>query len=139
MIIILKRITENVRVSDIEDFLEPALKGGWFKTAGRIEGISIKSYQQRGVNKVEYHAFAEIEPDKAALRAIKILNHKPLKGKLISVSEFKLRHFSNDRRQNRYQILNNRRVADRRRKNLIIRDITAHSAYAEDKDDFDWN
>jgi hypothetical protein len=127
MIIILKRIKENVRAPDIHIFLEPALQGGFFNKAGRIKSITIQMCRQNDSNKVEYHALVEIEPYTVAKRIIKTLNRKPCNGKPINVMEYHFRTLGNDRRQSRYQAANDRRTSDRRRKNLQIIDITTEN------------
>ena len=122
MILILKRITENTRVPDIEDFLRPVLQGGFLRKTGRIESLKIQLHKVG--DKKEYHALVSIEPSVVAQRVIKQLNRKMLCGKAINIAEFHFRHFSNDRRQSRYRPLHDRRKADRRRKGVEIHDIT---------------
>lgn len=124
MLLILKRINENVRVPDIEVFLQPALMGGLFKKAGQIESIKIQKFHQIDSEKSEYHALVSVAPDSAAKRVIKTLNRKSCNGKPINVSEYFFRHYSNDPRQRDAGPPDDRRKGDRRRKNLEIKDIT---------------
>lgn len=127
MIVILKRVGEAARVPDIKHFLNPALQGGIFKKAGKIGSVKIQMHRQKTSRKVEYHALVSIDPDVVGQRVVKLLNRKLFKGKPINVTEYSLRHFSNDRRQSRYQSLNNRRLTDRRRKHMHIADVTDES------------
>ena len=124
MILILKRIKEDIKVFEIEAFLEPALEGGLFKSAGRIKKLQIIKLEASELKNAECHALVNVDPEKVAKRVIKLLNRKPCKGKPINVLRYFVRDFNNDPRRNRYQIARNRRVADRRRNNLKIIDIT---------------
>ncbi len=125
MILILKRISETTRIPDIEDFLEPVLKGGFLKKTGHIGSLRIQMVRQSDRIHPEYQALVDVEPDTVARRVIKLLNRKRLNGKHINIAEFHIRHFSKDRRKGKYRPLHDRRTADRRRKHLEISDITA--------------
>jgi hypothetical protein len=129
MILILKRIKEDINVLDIEAFLEPALEGGFLKSAGRIKNLQIIKLLSSGSKKAECHALVKVDPDSVAKRVIKQLNRKPCKGKPINVVRYFARDFNNDLRRSRYQIAHNRRVADRRRTDLKIIDITLESRW----------
>ncbi|MDD2760254.1 MAG: hypothetical protein PHH11_08155 [Methylomonas sp.] len=125
MILILKKISEKTRVPDIENFIAPVLKGGFLKKTGRIESLRIQTIRQAGDSHVEYQAIVDVTPDPVAKRIIKLLNRKCLNGKHINIAEYHFRHFSNDRRHGRYKPPHDRRIADRRRKQVEIVDITA--------------
>ena len=129
MILILKRIKEDSNVSEIEAFLEPALEGGLLKSAGRIYNLQILKFQSPQSKKAECYALVRVEPDRVANRVIKQLNRKPCSGKPINVVEYFVRDFNNDPRKSRYDIAHNRRVADRRRTNLKIIDITLENRW----------
>lgn len=124
MMLILKRIRETTRIADIEDFLAPALKGGLLKKSGRIESVAIQMHRKARTAQCEYYAIVNVEPDVVAKRVIKQLNRKLLNGKPINIAELHLRHYSNDR-YGRYQSLDDRLKACRRRKDMEIIDITA--------------
>jgi hypothetical protein len=126
MVIILKNISASTLVLDIQNFLNPALEG-FFKKSGSIEDIKIQMLQSMDSNYVEYNALVRIEPDAAARRVIKVLNWQRCNQKPISLSEFHLRLYQNDQRKNRYQKLNSKRKADRRRR-LKITDVTAEKS-----------
>lgn len=124
MMLILKRISETTRVPDIEEFIAPALRGGFLKKAGRMESVVIQMHRQPGTAHREYHAIISVEPDVAAKRVVKLLNRKRLNGKPINIAELHLRHHSNDC-HGHYQTLHDRLAACRRRKDIEIVDITA--------------
>jgi len=123
MIIILKKIKSNTTVIDIEDFLQSALEGGFFKRKGWIESINIQELHDVKKDTFDYNALVVIKPDLVGKRVIKLLDRKALNAKRINVSEFHVRSYHNDRRISRYKKLNTRRIGDRRR-NVEIKDIT---------------
>ncbi len=125
MIVILKRISAVTSVPDIESFIEPVIKGGLFKKAGEIKSLKIQMLQQPGAGRDEYHAIVRIEPDVVAERVIRTLNRKPCAGKPINVSEFHTRLYANDRRESQDSCFQDARKADRRRKNLLIKDLAS--------------
>lgn len=125
MIVILKKISPTTLVSDIENFIKPALIGGLLKKTGRIERITIQMLTQVETNLVEYNALVRIEPDIVGARVVKLLNRKALNGKHINVTEYDFRHRDNDRRLSHSLTSHDRRASDRRRRNLTIKDITA--------------
>ncbi len=125
MVIILKKISATTKVADVEDFIAPALKGGFFNKSGRIEGIMIEMIEQAGSSLVEFHAIVRVEPELVASRVIRTLNRKRCNGKPINVFRYYFRQRGNDRRENVSQPDDDRRKTDRRRKNLMIKDVTA--------------
>lgn len=125
MHVIIKRIGDFTTVADIENFIWPALQGGFLKKTGRIEHVIIQKQKQYGSGQVEYHAIVRIEPDAVARRVIKVLNRKRCNRKPVNVCEYHFRHRDNDRRTGRYESSHDRRFADRRRKNLEITDVTS--------------
>lgn len=140
MILILKKIAASTLVPDIEDFVGPAIKGGFLRKSGRIESVIIQKLERGGKKDFEYNALVRIEPSSAAKRAIKMLNRKSLNGKHINVAEFHLRLRGNDRRVGRYKKLDDRRRADRRRLNLVVVDVTEQRKTAQiDQTRFGWS
>lgn len=126
MIVFFRRIPAETKLEDLVEFIEPALKGGWFRRSGQISKVEIIIFKDVVINKLEYHALATIEPDKIAERMIKKLNRKPILGKHIAVREYVYRLWHNDRRINypsRHTEPDERRKNDRRRgKNLELID-----------------
>lgn len=126
MIIILKNIPANTQTKEIEEFIWPAVKGGFFCKGGKIESIQIKGQRDLQLNLVEFHALVRIEPDAVAMRVIKKLNRKLFKGKHTAIDEFHHRDWHNDRRTDAQQTVNDRRHADRRRYRLEIIENISH-------------
>lgn len=124
MILILKNIANTTRVIDVEDFLHPALMGGFLKKAGNLESISIKQFQTPGLRESQYHAIVEIKPDAVARRVIKTLNRKRCNGRPINIAEYIIRFRNNDSRSSCKPYMANQRQGDRRRQNLQVTDIT---------------
>lgn len=125
MIIILKNIPANTRKKEIEDFIRPIIKGGFFSRSGRIESIRIKGQRDTRFNTLEFHALVRVVPDVVAMKVVKKLNRKLFKGKHTAVNEFQYRNWRNDRRTDTRQPASDRRLADRRRAHLeVIEDVS---------------
>ena len=117
MMIILKNISAKASKQDIKEFLSPAVKGGWLSKGGQIEKVSILLQKNRSTHLLHYHGLAEVSPESVAKRVIKKLNRKPLLGKRVAVSEYKVRSPYNDPRLKRtitLRWIDDRRVHDRR-------------------------
>lgn len=129
MIIFLRKIPADTKLSDIEDFVTPALKGGWFRKSGRIIRIEILTLHDTRLNTWEFHGLVTVEPDEAGFRAIKRLKGRRLKDRLVIVRQYFQRSWQNDPRQNDNPVnidFAEKRKADRRRgKDLeVIKDLT---------------
>lgn len=124
MILIIKKISATTNVRQVEQFLEPAVRGGLFNRKGVLESIEIKMFKQSDVNVPEYHAIVRIEPENVATRVIQKLNRKVCDGKPVSVCQYHVRYRTNDRRDAIGAVRVDRRMVDRRRKNLEITDVT---------------
>ena len=123
MLVILRGIPANTNRYEILTFLQPALKGVFFKKKGRIDHIRIVKIQDVERDTIEFHGLVRIEPDSAALRVIKMLNRKVINGKNIAVREFQARNWHNDPRIRRKAPklgFPDRRQGDRRRKALVV-------------------
>jgi hypothetical protein len=129
VIIIIKNIPANTSEEDIEEFISPALKGGWLSKNGAIESISIKAQKDTLLNIIKYHGLVRIMPDSVGERVIKQLNRKRINGRNILVNEYHIRNWHNDPRISRHQLneeLPDQRKADRRRRYVEI-DIDVES------------
>ena len=129
MIIFLRRIPATTKLSDLLDFVGPAIKGGLFRKPGRIAGVSILQLQDKRYRALEFHGLISVEPDAVAVRAIKRLKGQRFKGKLVVVRQYEQRDWHNDPRQNHNitvtQHLSDRRKVCRRGKDLeLVRDIS---------------
>jgi len=109
MILFLRNIPAQTRISDIAEFVTPALRGGWFKRRGTIIKTEILTLHDKRVNAYEFHGLVEIEPERAAQLAIKKLNGRSLNGKIITVREYRIRTWHNDPLDPRERLRNNRR------------------------------
>ena len=136
MIIFLRKIPANTKYGDLVDFVTPALKGGLFRKAGRIVKVEILALHDTRLNVHEFHGLVTIEPDSAAVRAIKILKGHRFKDKLIIVRQYVHRSWHNDPRQNhkRFDIDVEKRKTDRRRGKYLetIKDISGQFSSAGD-------
>ncbi len=131
MVIFIRKIPANTKLSELINFVEPAVKGGIFRRSGIIRDAKILALRDTRLRTVEFHGLITVEPEKIALRVVKNLKGKRFKGKFIIVREYVQRDWHNDPRQNCDAVLTaamiDRRKADRRRgKDLeIIEDISA--------------
>lgn len=128
MIIFLRKIPATTKLSEIEDFVSPALKGFLFGTIGRIEKIEILVLQDKLLNTIEFHGLVTIDPERAAKRVIKKLKGRRFKGKQIIIRQYYQRNWHNDPRMHAEQrgTHSERRKADRRRGGNLetIKDIS---------------
>jgi hypothetical protein len=123
MIIFIRNIPADTLRSEIIDFINPALKGGFFKSKGEIKNIEILTLKDKDINLLEHHALVHIEPDAAALRAIKKLHGQRFRGKRITVREFIVRNWRNNKRSESTDTnteLKEKRKNPERRRNLEI-------------------
>lgn len=124
MILIIKKIGATTSIHHIEAFLAPALKGGLFGKKGILESLEIKMFKHPELAIHEYHAIVRVEPDAVGHRIIHRLNRKICDGKPVNVCQYHVRYRTNDRRDAMRSVRQDRRVLDRRRKNLEIIDVT---------------
>ena len=118
MILFFSRIPPETVPEDIIEFVKPALKGFIFNKSECIKDIKIMILKDILLDKLEYHAFVTIEPEKIATRVNSKLNRKPINGKHIAVRGFVSRSWHTDSRVSMQKLhcdLIERRVSDRRR------------------------
>ena len=106
MILFLRNISNNTFRHDIEKFVSPAVKGGFFSASGKIQFIKIFTFKDKANKAIERHAIVGIDNENVALRAIKKLNNTSLNGKQIVVREYHVRAVS---RENRSPYMDKRR------------------------------
>lgn len=92
---------------------------------GVIESLEIKMFKHPDLNVPEYHAIVKVEPDAVAHKIIQRLNRKVCDGKPVNVCQYHVRYRTNDRRDVMHAIKHDRRMTDRRRKNIEIVDVTS--------------
>jgi hypothetical protein len=137
MIIILKRIPENTKKTDIIEYLSSVIKGKIFQKPGVIERVQIKALKDPKTHTIEFYGLVVIDSDEVADRVIKKFNRKVFKGKNIAVTEFHTRSWQNDRRillDLPDKDFKSKRVVDRRRfslkeKKTSIVSYTSHESF----------
>lgn len=127
MIVFIKNIPSDTVRSQIVDFVKPAVKRGLFRKSGAITDVTFLKLRDKRINLMEYHALVSIEPETAALRAIKKLHGQTLNGKRMTVRQYHKRSWHNDKRtpgkQSEMQHTPERRKpADRRRRLEVVED-----------------
>ncbi len=121
MILFLRKIPTDTTRTDIVEFLDPVLKGGFLQSKGHIENIELIILKDEDSKTVEHHALVTIDSESAGKRAIKKLNRKALNGKHIMIHEYVFRSWQNDPRENDgewNEELQNKRKHSRRRDHL---------------------
>jgi len=121
MNIFLRRIPAGTKISEIVDFIEPALAGGLLSKSGHIDHVKIIVLKDTSTNIKEYHGLVAVDTDAVGKRIIKKLNRQVFKGKHIVVREYHDRSWHNDPRINRNEWneeLASKRNSDRRRSNI---------------------
>jgi hypothetical protein len=98
MIVLLKNIPKNSYHNDIIDIIEPVIKGKLFRANGEINNIDIIALRESDTEELEFQALAHIEPEAAANRVIKKLHGLFIQGNRITVREYFLRSWRNDKR-----------------------------------------
>ena len=98
MIVLIKNIPENSYHNDINNLIDPALKGGIFSKRGQVNNIEIIALQEENTKSLEFQALATIEPDDAASRVIRKIHGQFIMGKRIVVREYFVRSWRNDKR-----------------------------------------
>ncbi|MDT8425371.1 MAG: RNA-binding protein [Methyloprofundus sp.] len=135
MIIFLRNIPENTKHSDIIAFVEPAIKKRWFQKKGEIVSVKVMQLNDPRAGTTEFHGLVTIEPDKVGAKVIRRLNRKLFLAKHIAVHEYHRRNWHNDPRLERTSNVQERRKADRRRKDLeeaadISKRFTRHKTFS---------
>ena len=100
MLVFIRNVPEGTCLRDIVNFINPALRGGFFTPKGTILSVNALEVREEGTGVLEHHAIVHIKPDSAALRAIQKLNGRFFKGKRAHLHEFVVRNWKNDRRGN---------------------------------------
>lgn len=124
MYAIIKNIPDGITAEKLAELIQPVVKGKFFQKTGKLQAIKILQIIDQHGGPLEYHALVRVCADPIKLRLIRSLDCKLIgndENANISVSEFVVRHWSNDRRSNSRQYMEfgqNRRVADRRRYRL---------------------
>ena len=126
MKIFLRRIKCDANHKELNDFVADAFRPKWywpFRNNGLLSEHNILRIRDK--NSIEYHGLADIHPERAALRAIIVLNGKRFAGQIVEVRKWYDRSQARDRRKRVSQIPadlphSDRRCGDRRRKDLNI-------------------
>lgn len=111
MFIIVKHIHASVAIDDLEQFVRPALKGGWWQKPAELKSIRIIGLVDLSDLLVERHVLMRITPHSEKNRVIKVLNNREIALQNYQVAEYILRHWRNNNQPN-----NARRAGNERRR-----------------------
>jgi hypothetical protein len=98
MIVLFRNIPSDSYHNDFTNMIQPVIKGGLFKAQGSINNIDIIALKEEGTESLEFQALATIEPETAATKVIKQLNGKFIRGCRITVRQYFVRSWKNDKR-----------------------------------------
>lgn len=126
MYVIVKNLLPSTTIDEFEQFVLPAAKHRFYEKKGIIKALKIIDLVNRKGLTIERHGLIRVNSDALEKRLIKSLNGKPMGDAKVSVNNYTIRHWSIDRRQlgdlpllsARSNLAPDRRVADRRRKDL---------------------
>jgi hypothetical protein len=120
MIVLFKNIPNDSYHNDITAMIQPVINRGLFKTQGHINNIDIIALREKDNEPLEFQALANIEPEAAANRVIKKLHGLFIRGNRITVRQYFLRSWRNDKRseevETAWEFKEKRTQACRRRK-----------------------
>lgn len=125
MLVFIRLLPESVTQSDLRKFVSRAMRSYWsslFFPSSRIRSTEIRKCSNSTNHSVEYHGIVDIEPAKAAVKAIRKLNRRSLKGKEVEVRKYYQRSALRDRRIDDAEDIptGERRRQDRRRQAMHI-------------------
>lgn len=117
--IIIPRIPAITTLGDIREFIKPALKRVWPLKDREVDKYKIIIYKDTGTGEIEYHALIFVKEALLAKKIIWKLNGKWLLNKPVSIREYHIRSFRNDKRKpvalNSPEATGGLRKSDRRR------------------------
>ncbi len=128
MYIIVKQLHSATTLYDLEQFVNPALKGFLWQKGAALKALKIVGLVNKEGHVVERLGLIRVTPESEKTRLIRLLNGKSIGAIPCNLSEYTVRHWSNDRRDNAFvqnadnADLDNRRKTDRRR--ISLRTIT---------------
>jgi hypothetical protein len=126
MIVFLRNLPDDTTRQEIIDFVTPALKGGLFRARGLVTSLDILAIRDNSTRLMEYHGLVHVEPDEAGLRLIRKLHGRLFKGRRMTVREYVMRSWKNDRRggpASPVPVAVERRIGPIRRANLKIQTL----------------
>jgi hypothetical protein len=121
MFIMIKRLSPDVTIDDLDQYIRPVLKGKLFQRSADLQSIRIVALIDKQGQIIERHGLFRITPDKLKPRVIKSLSDKFLALEMKTVNQFVARNWHNDRRMRAIEVEllpNERRIHDRRRAGL---------------------
>ncbi len=123
MIVLFRNIPDDSYHNDITAIVQPVIKGGFFRKQGNINSIEILALKEINTGSLEFQALAHIEPEDAANRVIKKLHGHYIRGSRVTVRQYYLRNWKNDKRSEEKDVdwqLQEKRTNPSRRRNLKV-------------------
>jgi len=130
MILFIRGVPESTKISELRDFVSPALVNRMRLVNGKVLKSEVLILQDKKTKLVEFHGLVTVDSEKAGHLAIKKLNGDLFKGRRVVVREYVQRSWKNDRRENHAEKvdpplkISGRRRGDRRRDMEVIQNIS---------------
>jgi hypothetical protein len=133
MFIIVKHLHAGFNVDDLASFVKPVLNGWLIQKTAELKSVKILVLVDKHGIIIERHGLITITPDSEKTRLINALNSRNIGGKKFAVSEYIIRHWSNDRRA--FDTFSkphpqNRRTYDRRRPGFRLNDRRVFNSFS---------
>lgn len=117
MIIFVRNIPVNSQPSELEHYVASAVRRRFFFRSGKILRCEILVLRDKRTRVLEFHGLVYVDSDRTGHRAIQKLKGKRFNSKLVTVREYKVRSWQNDRRLQQTQNtekFSEKRTAERR-------------------------
>lgn len=122
MIIFVRNIPVDSHPSELEHYVASVVKRRFFFRSGKVLKCEILVLRDRRTKALEFHGLVYLDSDRTGQRAIQKLKGKRFNSKLVTVREYQLRSWHNDRRLHQTQDTENfseKRIAERRRRQRV--------------------
>jgi hypothetical protein len=134
VLVFIRLLPESVTQNELRRFVSNGLRSRWliaFPVSGKIRSVEIRKFTNGTSRSVEYHGIVDIEPAKAAVKAIRKLNRTLLKGKEVEVRKYYQRSVLRDRRiaMGARTPSDERRKRDRRRGSMVMERVSVSGHY----------
>jgi hypothetical protein len=96
MFIIVKNIRSRITLDDLENFVTPVLKGGWFRKNASVKAIKIIAMADRNGTVIQRHGLLRIVPPSEKKRVINALSKRMIGSEQYQVGDYVIRHWNND-------------------------------------------
>lgn len=123
MMIIIKNIPSHVQIHELENVINPLIKGQYWQKSGILKSLKMIEVSDAQKTFAEYHYIGVVTPEKVGKRVIKNLNGKNAFGVSLVAQKYIVRNWREDPRLNNENPNEERRIIDRRRPGLTLKRV----------------